>query len=287
MLFGAVGLAPFKDNFWSTQKQSANPWGPSCQEYNPELMAVVSTLSTGPVGPADKIGLLNASLVMQTCRADGLLLKPAQPLAPLDVAFKQGFDTSGFSDEEFFPGVWPASTHSAPATGSAPTHHYVVNTLRTTPLSLKPTDLGPDATLFAYEYYATQHTPHTPFAVKVVTATTPLTLSPIGNPNVTHGADVPFELYVLVAAPPSPATTWTIVGEANKYVAAAPQRFHSITYGTKGTASADLRGAAGEKVTIMTLAPGATKVGFSECTIGEDGTAKLECGASLSDACTC
>ena len=69
--------------------QPGNPWGESCVEFNPELMALVSTLSTGPVGPADKVGLVNASLVLQTCRADGLLLKPAEPLAPMDAAAAQ------------------------------------------------------------------------------------------------------------------------------------------------------------------------------------------------------
>jgi hypothetical protein len=310
MLYGAVGLAPFKDDFWSTPVQPGNPWGESCVEFNPELMALVSTLSTGPVGPADKVGLVNASLVLQTCRADGLLLKPAEPLAPMDAAFKQAFDDdaglppSKAAPAATFAGVWPASTFSAPATvanaAAAPTHFYVVNAVRTAPLSLAPADLGAPAgaTLFAFEYYAAQRggnpKQRARFAVAAVTAAAPLTLRPIGDPAVTHGADVPFELHVLAVAPPNPATTWTIVGEAAKYVAAAPQRFHSITYGGSsssssggggGGASAELLGAAGEAVAVMVLPPASTTVAYVDCTIGADGTATLACGATAK--CTC
>ena len=49
--------------------------------------ALVSALSGGPVGPSDGIGGSDASLIMRTCRLDGLLLKPDRPATPIDVMF--------------------------------------------------------------------------------------------------------------------------------------------------------------------------------------------------------
>ena len=44
----------------------------------------MALLSCGPVGPGDKAGSANKTLLMRTCRADGLLLKPGYPATPLD-----------------------------------------------------------------------------------------------------------------------------------------------------------------------------------------------------------
>jgi hypothetical protein len=38
----------------------------------------VALLSAGPVGPGDAIGAANTSLLLSTCRSDGLLLKPVR-----------------------------------------------------------------------------------------------------------------------------------------------------------------------------------------------------------------
>ena len=71
MLYWSLGLLPFKDDFWDTMDQPGNHWAAS--EADPELQTLVSALIAGPVGPADGIGLLNRTRVMQTCRADGRL----------------------------------------------------------------------------------------------------------------------------------------------------------------------------------------------------------------------
>ena len=54
------------------------------------LHALVATLSTGPVGFSDALGYENASLILRTCRPDGLLLKPTLPLAAIDRSFHVG-----------------------------------------------------------------------------------------------------------------------------------------------------------------------------------------------------
>lgn len=54
MFAHALYIAPFKDTFWTTTTQDGNPYKSS--EPNVELQAAIATLSTGPVGPSDKIG---------------------------------------------------------------------------------------------------------------------------------------------------------------------------------------------------------------------------------------
>lgn len=61
----AVGLAPFKDVYWSTENQPGNRYGSKASEPYPELNSAISTLSAGPVGPGDKIGLMNKNIIMR------------------------------------------------------------------------------------------------------------------------------------------------------------------------------------------------------------------------------
>ncbi len=52
-------------------------------------------MSTGPVGVGDKSGFSNVDLIMKTCNAEGLLLKPSRPLTSIDHTFKsRAFDKS-------------------------------------------------------------------------------------------------------------------------------------------------------------------------------------------------
>ena len=50
----ALGLAPFKDTFWTSKVENGNPAYPNMTENYPELEAVVATLSTGIVAISDK-----------------------------------------------------------------------------------------------------------------------------------------------------------------------------------------------------------------------------------------
>ena len=53
-------------------------------ETHPVLQSLVATLSTAPVGPSDKIGCSDVSLIMKSCNAEGLLLKPEWPARAID-----------------------------------------------------------------------------------------------------------------------------------------------------------------------------------------------------------
>ena len=59
----ALGLAPFKDTFWTVPTQPGNQYGKDRYEAYHDLEALMATLSTGTVGISDKIGLANMTLI--------------------------------------------------------------------------------------------------------------------------------------------------------------------------------------------------------------------------------
>lgn len=63
LLASSVGLAPFKDVFWSTYNEPNNTYGPIAFEPYAEHEALVTTLTTGPVGPGDKIQFMNKTII--------------------------------------------------------------------------------------------------------------------------------------------------------------------------------------------------------------------------------
>ncbi len=75
----ALGLWPFKDVFLSSPDGEGLDGDPHA-----EIEALLSALSAGPVGLGDRIGRTDRSIVMRTCREDGVLIKPDLPLAALD-----------------------------------------------------------------------------------------------------------------------------------------------------------------------------------------------------------
>ena len=80
----ALGLTPFKDVF-RTDPEVAGELG--------EPEALLSALSTGPVGLGDRVGRFRTELALRCCRADGVLIKPDVPVAATDdsiVAAGQG-----------------------------------------------------------------------------------------------------------------------------------------------------------------------------------------------------
>ncbi|MEZ5252079.1 MAG: hypothetical protein R2713_23590, partial [Ilumatobacteraceae bacterium] len=81
VLARALGLAPFKDVFRGD---------PAVAGHHGEPEALLSALSTGPVGVGDRVGRLDPALVMRTCRADGILIKPHVPVAATSASMTNG-----------------------------------------------------------------------------------------------------------------------------------------------------------------------------------------------------
>ncbi|CAL1547276.1 unnamed protein product [Lymnaea stagnalis] len=88
MFADAVGLAPSKDTFWTTEVQPGSPYGEK-QENKTKLNSVITTLSTGPVGPGDGIGYIDLTVLMRCCDSFGKILQPSKPATAVDDQIKK------------------------------------------------------------------------------------------------------------------------------------------------------------------------------------------------------
>ena len=84
MLAWAIGLAPFKDNYWSTALQPGSSCGKNASEITPSLHNAASTFSAGPVTPGDGVGFSDVAQILRACDSAGLLLHPSRPMTTLD-----------------------------------------------------------------------------------------------------------------------------------------------------------------------------------------------------------
>jgi hypothetical protein len=78
-LASAVGVWPFTDVFKSTETGNL----------------ILATLSAGPVGVGDPMGSLSSRSLLQTARADGVIVKPDVPLGPLDRCYQEEARNAG------------------------------------------------------------------------------------------------------------------------------------------------------------------------------------------------
>lgn len=77
----SLDLMPFKDVFRAD---------PDVAGSNGEPEALLSALSTGPVGLGDRVGRMDPELALRTCRGDGLLVKPHTAIAATDESLLSG-----------------------------------------------------------------------------------------------------------------------------------------------------------------------------------------------------
>ena len=98
----ALGIAPFKDTFWSTSDEPGSSYKPFAMEPLPEREIAVATLSTGPVGPGDGINFTNVERIMKCCRQDGLILKPDRPISMLDILISDWAQYNGTKQGELY-----------------------------------------------------------------------------------------------------------------------------------------------------------------------------------------
>lgn len=79
----SLGVAPFKDNAWSTSSQPGGSCG-NAFEPSPGLHLAISVFSNGPVTPGDGVGFQNVDQIMRTTRADGVVLHPSRAMTAID-----------------------------------------------------------------------------------------------------------------------------------------------------------------------------------------------------------
>jgi hypothetical protein len=103
MFADAIGLAPFKDVFWSSASQpGAANYTPIAHEIQARREIAIATLSTGPVSPGDGIHYANYDKIMQCCRADGLILKPDQAITMINALISDWAFNDGISQGEVY-----------------------------------------------------------------------------------------------------------------------------------------------------------------------------------------
>lgn len=265
--FSAVGIAPSKDNWWSTPNQprprNLGPAGPppcdggSRNVTNTFLHALVATLSTGPVGFSDALGYTNATLVLSTCATDGLLLKPSRPLAAIDRTFSRSPSAAGV-DSSSGPTV-PAGSHvwATHTTIGNFTWYYALSLLENgalTPFDLLRSDVWPplgDTDVVAWDYADPIGT-----ATHISGSTSRLaTLSGDGHS------------YWIVA--PMHSSGWALLGEPTKLTPVSVQRAFSLQFTGNGGLAVSMAGAPNETCTVMAWK--ASTVHTRQVTIGPDG----------------
>lgn len=292
ILYSAIGIQPFKDVFWSSAVQSGYPsrYGPGAHESNPDMHLIISVLTTGPVGPGDKIGSANVSLIMSCCRAgDGLILKPDRPATTPDVAFSYAINATSSSyagGDLSVPNVTSTySTHGyAGSSPSGPLRwHYVLAVLLSEPFTMALDDLGPrwnTSAYVAFDYW-------NPLAGgALVDASHPLVIAT--GQGLPSPASDSFDQRYTILAPVLPSGH-VLLGELGKVATMSTQRVSDFAATAAAGFTATVTAAAAETATFAVVPPGSESgagVVTVACAFQAAGTLTLACGAG-GGACTC
>ncbi|CAH1786227.1 unnamed protein product [Owenia fusiformis] len=219
MFADAVGLAPSKDNFWTTSVEPGDPYGGKSVIASVALECLIATLSMGPVGNSDKIGYTNRSLLMRCCNEDGLILKPTKPATPIDRMIKQ---------RAFQDGAGPAgecySTYSQIGSMESATRFGILlaaDNIQKWTSVIGPADAG-FGTMSQYSssaYYFSYKDPSTVF--------------PFSGDQGMKIANCTVQDFCLYYASPAfeiNANEYLILGELEKWVPVSSKRVTDITY---------------------------------------------------------
>lgn len=265
----ALGLAPSKDNFWSTDVQTDSPYGNKTIEPYGEMQAAVLAYSTGPVAASDKVGKSNVTRILGTCTKDGTLLQPTRPATTIDACLLQAAFGSGGpvpNRDRVYPVM---STHTI-VSGVKWAHVLSIELNQT--FMLKPSHLPLDLTssqqYVAWKGYGSSSN------VTVLgkfTASTPIELRPnnAGCFNLIHAAPVHSNNYVFL-------------GEPEKWVPIAVARVKTVE-----ASSSDIRvvisGDGGEIVTLVFAHADSYELTLVKCTLPAHGSATV---SLASKSCT-
>eukprot|EP00052_Salpingoeca_macrocollata_P034590 m.12039 g.12039 ORF g.12039 m.12039 type:complete len:746 (-) comp6683_c0_seq1:50-2287(-) len=239
----ATGIAPSKDNYWSTPVQPGTHYGPNTKEPYNRLQAAVITLTTGPVAPSDMVGGSDAALIMRSCAKDGMLLQPDRPATECDAFYLNQAFGSGVNGH-----VWTTYSDLASLRTS-----YVLAVLVDNTYNLTAVELG---------YSSSQQ-------LLVFEANSTKTVHAFGNGHalsIQPCKEYDFQLYTAV---PVLSTGWALLGESDKWVSVSSRRFFNLA-STKDSVFVSLRGSVGESVEVN-FADSAMKVYSVTCTFSQTG----------------
>ena len=260
LFLDSLALRPTKDNFFTTDKQGDGKKG--VEKFN-RLQSLVSTLSTGPVFPSDAINSSDVPLIMRSCNADGLLLRPDRAATNVDgniLAKAWANENSNVQQ----PGELQSTTSTV--SGLAYTYLLAAQTAASTVdrVALYPALPASAPSYLAYESNSSS-------TLHVFDGKTPLQVA----------ANDRWSFNYWTVAPPL-SNGYFFLGEASqKWIAVSKQRFTSIAVSSSATAGAGFNvafvGKPSEKVQLA-WAPPITAGGAAPdqksvtCTVGAGGT---------------
>jgi hypothetical protein len=250
ILAHAIGIAPSKDNYWSTSIQNGTHYGNSTSEPRSLLQSAVLSFSNGPVAPSDKVGGSNTSLIMRACDTNGRLLAPDRPAVNIDACI-----------------VRDAGLSNGPACKLWKTHAFVSNqnyVYLLIPFLQSSMELNLEALGFENSTtVAARKLSDNYSQVSTITSTQTLKLeeSSPDNPEV-------------VVLSPYFESGFALLGEADKWVSVSSQRFSEVK-ATSASLTATVSGGNGEIVNVDVLTPD-SKVIHIKCKLNAAGRAALE-----------
>lgn len=294
MLHYAVGIWPSRDNVW-TNSSVVGHGGPEDMVQTQTLLAM---LSGGPYGPSDGAGSANRTLIMRSCRDDGVLLRADKPITMLDSALLAvPFADDGVAIAPI--NVWATHSNIGPLR-----YGYVLGLDLNRTFSVFPRDIFPGAPeaqqYLAWESWhglAAQGTPGEP---TLVNASRPFA---VPAPKLAANEAVITSTYHVFS--PVLSSGWTFLGEPGKIVAASARRVAWVRDdGSSKALRVCLVGAPGESVTLAVHSrhavpsissgrcafPVADDTGardlamLLQCDLGSDKL--VQCGCETSTECT-
>ena len=257
----ALGVIPFKDNFWTTEKQCDNQYyAGNCTEPNTVLESVVASFSTGAVAPGDGVGQANASLILRSCTSEGRLLKPSRPMGSLD---------RWYAANAFTPGGVEWQLQSTHTELDGWRWHYVlaVNNPELDAITREDLHVGAGA------YYQWR-------SLRGVDDWS--TLEQLRKNHTIPASTLP-DFTLTHLAPVMDPSGVVLLGEADKWVRVSGQRIGGVDV-TQGQVSLRLMGAQGEVVRMLFTVPAMSgaDVQVATCTIPAVGKTWLRIGADES-----
>lgn len=210
-------------------------------------------LAGGPYGPSDLAGAMNASLVMRSCRADGVLLRADKPATVLDAAWSASFDD-----------LVPRRVEGAFTDIGTLRWSYILSLNLDDPFSLAVTDLGGPATVPSAEFVACDFgrgCAEGPWTALSVAA------GPLKLPACPQVDDLTPGWGYRVVAPVLPSG-WVLLGEVEKIVPVSGRRFLTVASGVAPAPELEavVAAATGETVVVTLLTPGKRRPVVVTCT---------------------
>jgi len=120
------------------------PWTDTCRSGETGNV-LVSTLSAGMVGISDKIGEENPATILQSVRADGVIVKPDVPLLPTDATY--------IAEARHEPTPIVCTTRSANSGDNTAWYVFASKYNGAAHWSVDPSSLGLSGPAFVYDYF--------------------------------------------------------------------------------------------------------------------------------------